>query len=291
MGTNQGPQKTFDDYSNLIKDLDKKIKNLGGDGIPKLQTFLNAMGNDTALAAKQFQLMTREAHDLEDVFGAISTTIKNVVADLDRSTKSTTLFKRGLNSVEGIARKLADHKSDENVLTVKQLGNLNKQLGLEIENLSIARDKAKEEQKTLQRKISSGKATATEIKYSQELSNYTKEINSALNLKNSYLDKIVKHSEKEIQIERDIQKTIGLTGLAFKGIAGTLQKIGVESQAIEDLNKKIRATAKETGSAWKTAGTAIKGTFQMVGESLRDPAVQIAFVTKYFKTLYQKFLY
>jgi hypothetical protein len=287
MATNQGPQKTFDDYSKLIEQLDKKIVNLGGDGIPNLQRFLSAMGNDTTLAAKQFQLMTREAHDLEDVFGAISTTIKNVVADLDRSTKSTTLFKRGLNSVEGIARKLADHKSDENVLTVKQLGNLNKQLGLEIENLSIARDKAKEEQKTLQRKISSGRATATEIKYSQELSNYTKEINSALNLKNSYLDKIVKHSEKEIQIERDIQKTIGLTGLAFKGIAGTLQKIGVESQAIEDLNKKIRATAKETGSAWKTAGTAIKGTFQMVGESLRDPAVQIAFVTKYFKTLYQ----
>jgi hypothetical protein len=277
---NQGPQKTFDDYSQLITQLDAKIKNLGGDGIPNLQRFLSAMGNDTTLAAKQFQLMTREAHDLEDVFGAISTTIKNVVADLDRSTKSTTLFKRGLNSVEGIARKLADHKSDENVLTVKQLGNLNKQLGLEIENLSIARDKAKEEQKTLQRKISSGRATATEIKYSQELSNYTKEINSALNLKNSYLDKIVKHSEKEIQIEREIQRTIGLTGLAFKGIAGTLQKI-------EDLNKKIRATAKETGSAWKTAGTAIKGTFQMVGESLRDPAVQIAFVTKYFKTLYQ----
>jgi hypothetical protein len=284
---NQGPQKTFNDYSNLIKDLDKKIKNLGGDGIPNLQNFLKAMGNDTALAAKQFALMSREAHDLEDVFGAISTTIKNVVADLDRSTKSTTLFKKGLSSVEGIARKLADHKNDENVLTVKQLGNLNKQLGLEIQNLKIAREKAFEEQKTLQRKIDSGRATAAEVKYSEELANYQKEINSALNLKNSYLDKIVKHAEKEIQIEKEIQKTIGLTGLAFKGIAGTLQKIGVESQAIEDLNKKIRDTAKETGSAWKTAGTAIKGTFQMIGESLKDPAVQVAFITKTFKTLYQ----
>jgi uncharacterized protein YcfJ len=287
MANNQGPQKTFGDYSKLIEQLDKKIQNLGGDGIPNLQNFLKAMGNDTALAAKQFALMSREAHDLEDVFGAISTTIKNVVADLDRSTKSTTLFKRGLNSVEGIARKLADHKNDENVLTVKQLGNLNKQLGLEIENLKIARDKAYQEQKTLERKINSGRATAAEIKYSQELAGYQTEINSALNLKNSYLDKIVKHSEKEIQIEKEIQKTIGLTGLAFKGIAGTLQKIGVESQAIEDLNKKIRDTAKETGSAWKTAGTAIKGTFQMIGESLKDPAVQIAFITKYFKTLYQ----
>lgn len=287
MATNQGPQKTFDDYSKLITQLDAKIKNLGGDGIPNLQKFLNSMGSDTALAAKQFGLMSREARDLENVFGAISTTLKNVVADLDRSTKSTTLFKRGLNSVEGIARKLADHKSDENILTVKQLGNLNKQLGLEIQNLKIAREKASEEQKTLQRKITSGRASAAEVRYSEELHNYTKEINSALNLKNSYLDKIVKHSEREIQIERDIQKTIGLTGLAFKGIAGTLQKIGVESQAIEDLNKKIRATAKETGSAWKTAGTAIGGTFKMIGESLKDPAVQIAFVTKYFKTLYE----
>lgn len=279
--------KTFDEYSRLIAELDKKIKNLGGDGIPNLQKFLKSMGNDTALAAREFKNMSREAQDLEDVFGTISTTIKNVVADLDRSTKSTTLFKKGLNSVEGIARKLADHKNDENVLTVKQLGNLNKQLGLEIQNLKIAREKAFEEQKTLQRKIDSGRATAAEVKYSEELANYQTEINSALNLKNSYLDKIVKHSEKEIQIEKEIQKTIGLTGLAFKGIAGTLQKIGVESQAIEDLNKKIRDTAKETGSAWKTAGTAIKGTFQMIGESLKDPAIQVAFITKTFKTLYQ----
>lgn len=284
---NQGPQKTFDDYSKLIRDLDTKIKNLGGDGIPNLKNFFDGMKGDTKMAAYHLGMMKKEANDLENVFGAISTTIKNVVADLDKSTKSTTLFKRGLNSIEGIARKLADHKSDENVLTIRQLGNLNKQLGLEIENLKIAREKAKEEQKTLQRKISSGRATAAEVKYSEELADYQKEINTALNLKNSYLDKIVKHSEKEIQIEREIQKTIGLTGLAFKGIAGTLQKIGVESEAIEDLNKKIRDTAKETGSAWKTAGTAIKGTFQIIGESLKDPAVQIAFITKYFKTLYQ----
>ena len=287
MATNQGPQKTFDDYSKLIEQLDKKIENLGGTKIPDLKIFFDGMQGSTKMAAYHLGLMNKEVNDLENVFGAISTTIKNVVADLDRSTKSTTVFKRGLNSVEGIARKLADHKSDENVLTVKQLGNLNKQLGLEIENLYRAREKAKTEQKVLEKKILSGKASAAEVRYSQELRDYRRELNSALNLNNSYLDKIVQHSYKEIQIEREIQKTIGLTGLAFKGIAGTLQKIGVESQAIEDLNKKIRDTAKQTGSAWKTAGTAIKGTFQMIGESLKDPAIQIAFITKYFKTLYE----
>lgn len=287
MANNQGPQKTFDDYSKLIEQLDRKIKNLGGDGIPNLQKFLNSMGKDTTLAAKQFELMSREARDLEDVFGTISTTLKNVVADLDKSTKSTTLFKRGLTSIEGIARKLADHKSDENVLTIKQLGNLNKQLGLEIENLKIAREKAKEEQAALQRKARTNGLTAAELRYSEELSAYQREINQSLNLKNSYLDKIVKHSEREIQIEREIQKTIGLTGIAFKGIEGTLQKIGVESEAIEDLNKKIRDTAKETGSAWKTAGTAIKGTFSIIGQSIKDPAIQVAFMAKTFKTLYQ----
>lgn len=279
--------KTFDEYSRLIAELDKKIKNLGGDGIPNLKNFFDGMKGDTKMAAYHLGMMKKEANDLEDVFGTISTTLKNVVADLDKSTKSTTLFKRGLNSIEGIARKLADHKNDENVLTIKQLGNLNKQLGLEIENLKISREKAKEEQKILQKKIASGNATAAEVKYSEELSSYQKEINQALNLKNSYLDKIVKHSEKEIEIERQIQKTVGLTGLAFKGIEGTLQKIGVESESIEELNRKIRETAKQTGSAWKTAGTAIKGTMGLIGQSLKDPAVQIAFITKTFKTLYQ----
>lgn len=284
---NQGPQKTFDDYSELIKQLDKQITNLGGTGIPNLKAFLEGMKGDTKMAAYHLGLMNREVDDLENVFGAISTTIKNVVADLDRSTKATTLFKRGLNTVEGIARKLADHKSDENVLTVKQLGNLSKKVGLEIENLKRVRESSREEENRLKSKIDSNRATATEVKYHAELKAYRSEIFAAIENYNGYLAKIVIHSQRELQIEKEIQRTIGLTGLAFKGIAGTLQKIGVESQAIEDLNIKIRKTAKETGSAWRTAGTAIGGTFKMIGQSLSDPAIQIAFITKYFKTLYE----
>lgn len=279
--------KTFDEYSKLIAELDKRIKNLGGDGIPNLQKFLASMKNDTALAAREFKNMSREVQDLEDVFGTISTTLKNVVADLDRSTKSTTLFKRGLTSVEGIARKLADHKSDENILSIRQLKNLDKQLDLEIKNLKQIQKNSIEEQKRLERKIESGRATAAEIKYSEELLKYQEEIGQALFAKNSYLDKIVKHTQKEVEIERQIQKTVGLTGIAFKGIEGTLQKIGVESEAIEELNLKIRKTAKDTGNAWKTAGTAVKGTMSIIGQSLKDPAIQVAFIAKTFKTLYQ----
>lgn len=282
----------FDKWAKAIRDLDARLKRLDADaGFTNIEDQIQGLKGKTSEAIRLFQMMSREAEDLENVFQNISTTIKNVVADLDRSTKSTTLFKRGLNNLEGLARKLADHKSDENVLTVQQLKNITKQVGLEKDRLRDAQQRAITEQAALEKKIAAGlaagKSMEAEIRYSEELLQYQKEVGQALFAKNSYIDKIVKHSQKEIEIEKEIQRTVGLTGMAFKGIAGTLQTIGVQSEALESINLDIRKTAKETGSAWKTAGTAIKSTFGAIKDSLSDPAVQLAFTVKVFKSLYQ----
>jgi hypothetical protein len=45
--------------------------------------------------------------------------------DLDKSTKTTTLITRGFNKLESIASKLVEHVNEEELLTVKQLKNLN----------------------------------------------------------------------------------------------------------------------------------------------------------------------
>lgn len=284
-------QAEFAKYAQAIRDLNAQVQRLDADaGYKDIEATIRGMANDLDQAKTAFRFLNSEVRDLQNVFENISGTLKNVVADLDKSTKSTTLFKRGLNGVEGLARKLADHKSDENVLTVQQLKNVSKQVGLEVEKLKLAQERAIQEQFDLQNKISAGlaagKAMEAEIKYSQELEQYQTEINAGLEENVGYLDKIIKHSQKEVEIEKEIQKTVGLTGMAFKGIAGTLQTIGVQSEALENINSDIRKTAKETGSAYKTAGTAIKSTFGALKDSLKDPAIQITLVTKLFKTLY-----
>lgn len=276
----------FSKIEQRIKQLDARIKALGGEGFPNLDKTLKGMNGDLEAATRLMKLLADEANDLENVFENISTTLKNVVLDLNGGTKATTLMNRSFSKLERIADKLVDHRKDENILTIKQLKNLAKQTKAEVENLALARDKAVEEKKALQKKEKSGKLTKAEQDQLEKNTTYISETTKALNLKNSYLKQIVKFTDQEVKNEEKIQKTLGFTGQLFKGIAGTLQKIGVESEAIEDIQLSMRKAAKE-GNGFNVMGAAIKGTFNAVKESLNDPAVQITLFLKTFKTLYE----
>ena len=273
----------FSKIEKRIKELDAKIRALGGEGFPNINKALKGMNGDVEQATRLMKLLSSEAADLENVFENISTTLKNVVDDLNGSTKATTLMNRSFNKLESVASKLADHRKDENILTTRQLKELAKQSKIEVEKLRFARDRALAENAFLEKKEKLTKAEQDQLEKNIA---YIKETNGALADQTSYLHQIVKLSDEELENEKKIQKTLGLTGQAFKGIAGTLQKIGVESEAIEDINKSMREAAKN-GNGFNVMGAAIKGTFNAVKDSLDDPAVQITLFLKTFKTLYE----
>ena len=276
-------QPNFSEVEKSIKELDARIQALGGEGFKNLDKVLKNMNGDVEQATSLMKLLSNAATDLENVFENISTTLKNVVLDLSGGTKASTLMNRSFNKLERIADKLVDHRKDETILTTRQLKELAKQSEIEIKNLEFARNRALAENSLLEKKEKLTKAEQDQLEKNIP---YIKETNEALADKESYLYRIKKYSEEEVKNEIKIQKTLGLTGQAFKGIAKTLQNIGVESEAIDEINTSMRKAAKE-GKTLKVVTEGLKGSFRAIKESLlTDPAVQLAFLTKTFKTLY-----
>ena len=132
--------KTFADVEKQIRDLDAKIKLLGGKGFPDLDKAILSMSGNLQQAEAFASLLYDKASDLENVFSNISTTLQNVVRDLDKSTKTTTLITRGFNKLESIASKLVEHVNEEELLTVKQLKGIQKQYWQERDLLKSTQD-------------------------------------------------------------------------------------------------------------------------------------------------------
>jgi hypothetical protein len=267
--------QNFQQLEKQIIDLDAKIQRLGGVGFIDVDAAILKMNGDLIEANKAVKDLLDEVDDLENVFVGISKTLKNVVRDLENSTKTATLITRSFSKLESIASKLVEHKKDEEILTVKQLTSLAKKAKVEYDNLVLNRDIAKEQLKGLD------KSSA----YYKKLNSAYLEANAALKKKGSYLEKIVKYSAQEVINEKAIQHTLGLTGYIFKGIEGSLKHIGIESEAIKEIGKNMRNTAKD-GSQLAVAMVAVKSTFKAALEGLKDPVVYTKLLVEGFKELY-----
>ena len=273
----------YDNAIKRIKDLNAEIKRLGGDGFANLDKLTKSFSGDLSEANKQVRLMSREVDSLKNVFDDLGDTVKSALEDLKGTGSVIKDINKGYTKFERTARKVAEHKRDEEVLTVKQLKNLHKQIVEEFKLLKIKKDSLDKELKTLNDK---DKLTTAEKKKQKELINYQSEVTSAIKEKGSYLQEIVDLTSEEIQKEKELQKTLGITGTLFKGIAGTLSKIGIESEAIDDISKSMRTAAK-TESGFKVIGAAIGGIFSTLKDSLlNDPAVQLTILYKIASTLY-----
>ena len=270
--------KTFADVEKQIRDLEAKIRNLGGKGFPDLDKAIQSMSNNLQQAEAFASLLSNEVSDLEDVFDNISATLQNVVRDLNNTQKVTTLINRSFSKLESISSKLNEHRKEEEVLTVKQLTSLAKKTKFEYENLVNARNTAKYQ-------LDNAKQLGLSVDYVTKLTAYHKEVNDALLTEGSYLRQILDLSLQEVEAEKELQRTLGLTGQIFKGIEGSLKHIGVESEAIKEISKKMREAAK-SGSQLAVAGAAIKGTFKAALEGLKDPVVYVGLLVKGFKELY-----
>ena len=265
----------YDDAIKRIQELNNEIKRLGGDGFANLDKLTKSFNGDLKSANAQVQLMNSEVNSLRNVFDDLGDTVKSALEDLKGTGNAIKDINKGYNTFEKTARKVAEHKRDEEVLTVKQLKNLHKQLITEFELLKTKKASIVTELSALNKK---DKLTTADREKQKELINYHNEVTSAVQKKDSYLKEIVDLTSEEVQKEKELQKTLG--------IAGTLSKIGIESEAIDDISKSMRVAAK-TGSGFKVIGAAIGGIFSTLKDSLlNDPAVQLAVLGKIASTLY-----
>ena len=145
----QNTAQALEDAKKKMRELNEEVKRLGGQGFGDVNALISSMGNNITNANKQVQLMQDEVNDLKNAFGNISDTLKNVIADINGSTKASTLLTRNFNKLEDYSRKIQEHKSEENVLTVKQLKELQKKVGKEMDSLKANLLEAKAQETAL----------------------------------------------------------------------------------------------------------------------------------------------
>jgi hypothetical protein len=266
-----GTPPNFNDLEKQIKDLNQRIIDLGGGGIPNITAQITAMGGSISSANAFIKLLTSEVNSLENVFSNISTSIKEVLRDLGGAPSITSQVNKGFNKLESIAQKLADHKKDESILTIKQIKLNQKKAIDEINNLN-------EQLRLLQQK---GTLTPKEAQYQNELTD-------ALANQTGYLHQLNKESQTLLETEQEIQKTLGITGHLYKGISATLQKIGIESDVLEEISLKMRKAAKDGTDSFGVLKIAIKETGKAFKESLSDPVARFAVNAKIFNFVFDK---
>jgi hypothetical protein len=248
------------DLKKQIQQLRKEIQNLGGESFKDMNAAIKAFGGGINGARKLISEMEKDVDDLRDSFGNISATLKNIVQDLKGAPNPVKETTRAFDKLESLTRKISDHRKNEEILTVKQLSNIKKQTAEEVKRL-------KENQKLLDKN-----------------SDAYREVTDALNEQTGLLKDINKQVEAELETEKKIQKTLGLTGAAFKGIAKSLEHIGVESEHFEKINEDLREAAK-TGSGFKVLGAGIKSIGSSLKDAFKDPLVQVTATAKLFHSI------
>jgi len=248
-----------------IETLNQEVKRLGGTYFQDVNKAVESFGGGLKGAQQVIQNLNSDIVDLKDSFDNVSTTLKHIVDDMGGMAKASKLINRGFDKLESSAYKLSQHKNDEYILSVKQIKAEQAKQKLVVEDLNF--------------QLKRLGTSAEDLKIRKELKAQLKE-------EVGVFDRLNKLTKETLDTEIKIQKTLGLTGQAFKGIAGTLQKIGVESESIEEINLSMRKAAK-TGDGLKVIFEAIKGSALAAYDTLTtDPAAQLVFLTKTFKTLY-----
>ena len=224
------PQRNFQDIKKEAEKLNRELRNLGGDYYKDLNAAMSGMSNNLEDANKFVKNLKDNVGDLKNVFGNLATTIQNTLEDIEGMDKLSGKIKGGFKDLQSIAQKLQSHKESENILTVKELQNLEKKARKKKDELETQKKLAEEQIKQFEAQRAAGELTAKDAAELKKLQAQTSEINQNLKYKYDYLEEIVTLTENEVKLEKDLQKTLGLTGYAFKRIAGALEKIGLQSK-------------------------------------------------------------
>lgn len=219
------------------------------------------------------------AEELDTGFKGIYETLENIVGEIGKQEDRTKKALKPLRSSQDIARKMRNDQEGISRLSVKELKQLKKK---NEENKAEASYQAQQ----LAKEKGIVDLSKTNLKFRRDLTENELELLRAEQDSFSTLQESNDEIEKRLQKERKIQKTLGLTGAAFKGISGTLSKIGIESDAISNIQEDMYQTAEKTGSGFSVAKTAVSGIASSLKEGLlNDPLIQIALFTKVFSSL------
>ncbi len=251
---------------------------------------IRPVAEDAKVIEEILKSWSKEFEDSLRSVDSLSAGFKSVVQEISKGNIGISQTKKTFNTLSSIANKLSYQQAGISELSLKELKILRKKSEEEKINAQTNKTILEQTKQALidenkNQEISSDQKRKNR-KEIENINNALKENEGIIENQNAQYKDLNKSLDEQIEKENKIQKTLGLTGQAFKGIAKTLQNIGVESESIEEINTSMRKAAEE-GKPLKVVTEGLKGSFKAIKESLlTDPAVQLAFLTKTFQTLY-----
>ena len=202
--------------------------------------------------------------DLDEGFGGMAESIKNIVSEWKSGfadpTKEAT---KSFTKLKGLAEKFSDDAKEVAEMRGKEVKDAVKLIRKENERLKVLTAQLKK--RGAQNKEEEALLANLESEYKVQKD-------------------LLEQAEKRLKQEEKIQKTMGLTGAAIKGIQGALGKIGISSKHFDDIEDNMRETAK-SGGMFRTALTGLKGIASGIGKALMDPLVIVTLIVKAIKFL------
>jgi hypothetical protein len=247
-------------YDSLKEDIPNPFKDIDASNVEKT---VKDLGGATKVL-KQWTLELDKIDDKLDEAGknakGLFSTFTNILAEVKNNNEQLNIGKKSIAAFQSIAEKLRDDQ-----LGITELGYK------DLQNLKAKGEKAKanltSSTKELKLQIEKGVLNKEQIAAAKTLiAENEKEavaVQDTLNL-----------TEQRLETEKSIQKTLGITGGLFKGIAKSLEHIGIESEHFEKINEDLREAAK-TGSGLNVVAAGFKGIAKGIGSALADPAVQL----------------
>lgn len=258
--------KSAQDLLNKLKEIERLSKELGKNinlvdfhPIEENVGEINSLFKSLNIEAKQ---LGEDTEYLISNFRELVSQTKNYSQGLNASTKS-------FRSLTDISEKLNFSQRGLNNLTTKDIKTLQEKTALEKARLSSA-------QKTLQNEMLLERYSAENLKHDKiaynQLQNIKKseaEIDALIKNQDGSLKELNNNLEKELKRITDIEKKIGLTGIALKGIS-KIPFIG-DAINVEKALTSSKTKIEEGKSSLSGMGAALKSVGKDMKMALTDP--------------------
>jgi len=223
----------------------------------------------------------------------LSKTFKNVIDDLLKLNNTSGLTNKSFKILGSLSDKLKYDALDLSRLSKKDLENIQKKTGIEIENLKTRKTELdlsvkRRFQNLSDEQIASigartkNKNTAQEIRQYIELNGIFKKNGDLQKDGNNYVQRLLDLTQERLIEEKKIINTLGISGKLVDGIIGSLGKLGISSDFFEGIKEDMREVAK-SGNKFEVLMAGVNGLMSGIGQALKDPVAQLMLATKAFE--------
>jgi hypothetical protein len=237
------------------KDLDllrKYFKEISDDA-GSLEDYMRLVSKNANLFSTELGKAREHFGDLGDAASRLASSIKDSINDMSKGNYYTKSMIGGFRSLESIATKFKNDMLDYSTMSKVEI----------------------------QRNISKIQQNQELLNSLKDQANLTKEQKDEIRSVIKESEELLKQAIARLEKEKEINKNLGIGGQAFKALSNQLKKLGVDSEVIDDMNKKLRDLAKDGKVTFKDFAKTIK---DGLTEAFRDPMVQFALGLKLVKS-------